>query len=98
MGLDVYDCDSGTLEIQVWGKGGKERAAYAEEGSDRALNGWLRLRGAAARLLVLPANKGGRGFTSGARDACAGVKLQHFYTGPQSPIPGAWEPASATAP
>jgi len=60
VGLDVSDCDSGTLEIQVWGKGGKERAAYAEEGSDRALNGWLRLRGGVAGLLVLPVNKGGR--------------------------------------
>ena len=90
MGLDVSDCDSGILEIRVRGKGARRGVPYAEGGSDRDLNGLLRLRGDVAGPLMLP--YGGR------RDACAGAKLQHFYTGLQSLIPGAREPVSATAP
>lgn len=60
VGLDAADYDPATLEIRVRGKGAKERVAYAEGGADRALNGWLRVRGGGEGPLVLPVNKGGR--------------------------------------
>jgi sugar (pentulose or hexulose) kinase len=60
--------------------------------------GWAdHAHGIVAGPLPLPLNKVGRMVYGGRRDACAGAKLQHFYAGPQSPIPGAREPASAIA-
>ena len=90
MGLDVSDCDSGILEIRLRGKGARRGVPYAEGGLDRDLNGLLRLRGDVAGPLMLP--YGGR------RDACAGSETAALLHWLQSPIPGAWEPASATAP
>jgi hypothetical protein len=96
--LSVSDSESGLLEIRVRGKKARSRIPYAEGGSDRDLNGLLRLRGGVAGPPDAAAEQGCRVVYGGRRDACVGAKLQHFYTGLQSPIPGAREQASATVP
>lgn len=58
--LDLGDYDPDTLEVRVHGKGNKERLVYAEGGADRAVNGWVGLRGTGPGALFLPVNKGGR--------------------------------------
>lgn len=58
--LDLEDYDSETLEVRVSGKGNKERMVYAEGGANRAVNGWVGLRGTEPGPLFLPVNKGGR--------------------------------------
>ncbi len=57
--LDLEDYDPETLEVRVRGKGNKERMVYAEGGADRAVNGWMGLRGMEPGALFLPVNKGG---------------------------------------
>ena len=57
--LDLEDYDPETLEVRVRGKGNKERLVYAEGGADRAVNGWVGLRGEEPGALFLPVNKGG---------------------------------------
>ena len=57
--LDLEDYDPETLEVRVRGKGNKERMVYAEGGADRAVNGWVGLRGEEPGALFLPVNKGG---------------------------------------
>ena len=57
--LDLGDYDPETLEVRVRGKGNKERMVYAEGGADRAVNGWVGLRGEEPGALFLPVNKGG---------------------------------------
>jgi site-specific recombinase XerD len=55
---DDYDTGSGALTIRS-GKGNKDRLGYAANGSEDALEAWLRHRGDNAGPLFWPVNKGG---------------------------------------
>ena len=57
--LDLDDYDTETGRMVVRGKRRKERTAYLENGSGRALIDWLAVRGDEPGPLFLPVNKGG---------------------------------------
>jgi integrase len=56
--LADYDQESGALTVRA-GKGRKDRVAYATNGSRRALQAWLAVRGTDPGPLFLPVRKGG---------------------------------------
>ena len=56
--LDDYDPETGRMVVR--GKRRKERTAYLENGSGRALIDWLAVRGDEPGPLFLPVNKGGK--------------------------------------
>lgn len=57
--LKDYNAEDGALTIRA-AKGNKERMVYLPTGAQRALDAWLRVRGADAGPLFIPINKGGR--------------------------------------
>lgn len=61
-GLTFGDWDAAAGEVRIIGKGNKERAVPLPDGTRRALNAWLLLRGpgAAGDPLLCPVNKGGK--------------------------------------
>lgn len=60
--LDLADYDQNTGRLVLRGKGNKERAAFATNGTREALTDWLILRGPEPGPLFLSVNKGGRIF------------------------------------
>ncbi len=56
--LADYDIETGALTVHA-GKGNKDRAGYASNGSKEALDAWLQVRGTEPGSLFIPINKGG---------------------------------------
>jgi len=66
--LDLEDYDTGTGELLVLGKGGKQRNIYIDNGAADALADWLIIRGDREGRLLLAINKGGRMLDHGITD------------------------------
>ena len=58
--LDVASYDAATGELRVLGKGNKARLAFLTNGTRRAVEAWLAVRGDAPGALLCPVNKAGK--------------------------------------